>query len=163
MNKPEYIDVLPDYSVDLPKLLEEYRIVEHLMTDRKRPNTPVLIQRALNLATNFRCTDTLQSLSYTYDVVKHLMATHVFNTVTYRCIMPDTCYSWHTDFSQVCLHIPLVTNEGCRFVYEDRSFHMPANGSVYIVNNEKPHSFMNGGANPRVHITFENFGSRPER
>lgn len=161
--KPEYIEVVPNYSVDLSKLLEEYNMVQHLLSDRKRPNTPVLIQKALNIASDFRCTDTLQSLPYTYSIVQYLMAEYTFNTVTYRCILPDTCYSWHTDFSQVCLHIPLITNEGCRFVYEDKSFHMPANGSIYLVNNEKPHSFMNGGSKPRVHITFENFGSRPGR
>ncbi len=160
---PDYIETLPDYNFDLSKLLEEYNIVKHLLSDRKRPNSPVLIQRALNLAQGSRPSDTLESLPYTLSVVKNLMAKHHFNTVTYRCIMPDTCYSWHTDFSQVCLHIPLITNEGCRFVYEDKSFHMPANGSVYVVNNEKPHSFMNGGTEPRVHLTFENFGSRPTR
>jgi hypothetical protein len=160
---PDYIEILPDYKVDLSKLLEEYNMVKHLLSDRKRPNSPVLIQRALNLATGHRPTDTLDSLPYTVNVVKHLMATYSFNTVSYRCIMPDTCYSWHTDFSEVCLHIPLITNEGCRFVYEDKAFHMPADGSVYIVNNEKSHSFMNGGTEPRVHITLENFGSRPMR
>ena len=160
---PEYIDLLPDYKVDLDKLLEEYHMVKHLLSDRKRPNSPVLIQRALNLVSGHRPTDTLDSLPHTLNVVKHLMATYSFNTVSYRCIMPDTCYSWHTDFSEVCLHIPLITNEGCRFVYEDKSFYMPADGSVYVVNNEKPHSFMNGGTEPRVHITFENFGSRPMR
>ena len=160
---PNYIEVLPNYNVNVSEMLEEYNLVKHLMADRKRPNSPVLIQRALNLATDYQCTDILKSLPYTYGVVQHLIAEYKFNTVTYRCILPDTCYSWHTDFSQVCLHIPLITNEGCRFVYEDRAFHMPADGSVYVVNNEKPHSFMNGGSQPRVHITFENFGSRPQR
>lgn len=161
--KPEYIEVLPNYAVDLNKLLEEFNLVKHLLSDRKRPDSPVLIQRALTLASEFRCSDTLQSLPYTYNIVRHLMTEYTFNTVSYRCVLPDTCYSWHTDFSQVCLHIPLITNDGCRFVYEDKAFHMPANGSVYIVNNEKPHSFMNGGSNPRTHITFENFGTRPAR
>lgn len=160
---PNYIETLSDYKVDLVKLLEEYNIVKHLLSDRKRPNSPVLIQRALNLAQGHRPSDTLDSLPYTLSVAKHVMSEYNFNTVSYRCIMPDTCYGWHTDFSQVCIHIPLITNEGCRFVYEDRVFHMPADGSVYVVNNQKPHSFMNGGTEPRIHITFENFGSRPSR
>ena len=160
---PDYIEILPDYKVDLSKLLEEYNMVKHLLSDHNRPDSRVLIQRALNLATGHRPTDTLDSLPYTVGVVKHLMARYSFSTVTHRCIMPNTCYSWHTDFSKVCLHIPLITNEGCRFVYQDKAFHMPADGSVYVVNNEKPHSFMNGGTEPRVHITLENFGSRPMR
>ncbi len=160
---PDYIEILPDYRVNLDLLLDEYNIVKQLLSDRKRSDSPVLIQRALNLAQNFRPSDTLESLPYTLSVAKHLMAEYNFNTVSYRCIMPDTCYGWHIDFSQVCLHIPLITNEGCRFVYADRAFHMPADGSVYVVNNGKPHSFMNGGQEPRIHITLENFGAKPLR
>jgi len=38
---PDYIEILPDYKVDLSKLLEEYNMVKHLLSDRKRPNSPV--------------------------------------------------------------------------------------------------------------------------
>jgi len=160
---PDYIETLPDYKFDLGKLLEEYNIVKHLLSDRKRSNSPVLIQRALGLITDNIAQEVLAFLPYTNEVVTNLKTQYRFNTVTYRCIMPDTCYRWHTDFSQVCLHIPIITNLGCRFVYEDKSFHMPADGTVYIVNNEKYHSFMNGGNEPRVHITIENHGTRPNR
>jgi hypothetical protein len=33
---------------------------------------------------------------------------------------------------------------------------MPADGSAYVVNNGIPHSFMNAGSEPRLHLTFEN-------
>jgi hypothetical protein len=159
----DYIIPLKDYQVDIDTLLKEYTSIEHLMADRKRPGSPVLIQKALTIVQNSEESNLVQSIPYTYEVITYLRKTYLFNTVTYRSVMPDTCYSWHTDFSQICIHIPLITNQGCRFVYEDKSFHMPADGSVYVVNNEKPHSFMNGGNSPRVHITIENFGSRPNR
>lgn len=159
----EFIEPIPNYRVELDILRAEYESVKHLLSDRKRPNSPVLIQRALGLITGNEYHEALSSLPYTKEVVTYLKTQYRFNTVTYRSIMPDTCYRWHTDFSQVCLHIPIITNLGCRFVYEDKSFHMPADGTVYVVNNEKYHSFMNGGDEPRVHITIENHGTRPNR
>jgi hypothetical protein len=161
--KPNYLTPIKAYTVDVVRLVEEYKSVQQHMSDRKRPGTPVLIQKALTLVQDNIDSDILKTLPYTLEIATAIRNTYTFNTVSYRCIMPDTCYSWHTDFSQLCVHIPLITNEGCRFVYEDKAFYMPANGSVYIVNNERPHSFMNGGSVPRVHITFENFGSRPTR
>lgn len=159
----EYIEPLPNYKVDLELLRSEYETVKTLFSDRKRPNSTVLIQRALGLITDNVPQEVLSSIPYTKQVVTYLKTTYRYNCVTYRCMLPDTCYRWHTDFSQVCLHIPIVTNLGCRFVYEDRAFHMPADGTVYVVNNEKYHSFMNGGDTPRVHITIENHGTRPNR
>ena len=44
---------------------------------------------------------------------------------------PRSCLSWHRD-PERRIHIPIITNPGCRMVIEDESFHMPADGSVYI-------------------------------
>ncbi len=64
---------------------------------------------------------------------------------------PRSCLSWHRD-PEKRLHIPLITNPGCRMVIEDESFHMPADGSVYITDNTKYHNFFNGGEIERIHI-----------
>ena len=37
-------------------------------------------------------------------------------------------------------------------VIEDESFHMPADGSVYITDNTKYHNFFNGGEIDRLHL-----------
>ena len=42
---------------------------------------------------------------------------------------PRTCLSWHRD-PEMRLHIPIITNQGCKMVIEDQAFHMPANGSA---------------------------------
>ena len=59
--------------------------------------------------------------------------------------------SWHRD-PEPRLHIPIITNKGCRMVIEDVSKHMPADGSVTITNNTKYHNFFNGGEQNRIHL-----------
>jgi len=50
------------------------------------------------------------------------------------------------------LHIPIITNEGCKMVIENTAFHMPADGSGYITDNTKYHNFFNGSEIERVHL-----------
>ncbi|WP_435089852.1 aspartyl/asparaginyl beta-hydroxylase domain-containing protein [Candidatus Pelagibacter bacterium nBUS_30] len=64
---------------------------------------------------------------------------------------PRSTLSWHKD-PEPRLHIPIITNPGCRFVIEDRSFHLPADGGVWIVNAKKYHNFFNGGEEDRIHL-----------
>ena len=64
---------------------------------------------------------------------------------------PRTCLSWHRD-PEMRLHIPIITNQGCKMVIEDEAFHMPANGSAYLTDNTKYHNFFNGSEIERVHL-----------
>ena len=64
---------------------------------------------------------------------------------------PRSCLSWHRD-PEKRLHIPIITNPGCRMVIENESFHLPADGSVYITDNTKYHNFFNGGEIDRLHL-----------
>ena len=59
--------------------------------------------------------------------------------------------SWHRD-PEPRLHVPIITNLGCRMVIEDVSKHMPADGTVTITNNTKYHNFFNGGEQERIHL-----------
>ena len=47
---------------------------------------------------------------------------------------PRSTLSWHRD-PEPRLHIPIITNLGCRMVIGNVSQHMPANGKVTITNN----------------------------
>ena len=49
---------------------------------------------------------------------------------------PRSTLSWHRD-PEPRLHIPIITNKGCRMVIEEVCKHMPADGSVTITNNTK--------------------------
>ena len=64
---------------------------------------------------------------------------------------PRSTLSWHRD-PEPRLHIPIITNSGCRMVIEDFAHHMPADGTVTITNNTKYHNFFNGGEQDRIHL-----------
>ena len=64
---------------------------------------------------------------------------------------PRSTLSWHRD-PEPRLHIPIITNLGCRMVIENISKHMPADGTVTITNNTKYHNFFNGGEQARIHL-----------
>ncbi len=64
---------------------------------------------------------------------------------------PRSTLSWHKD-PEPRLHIPIITNPGCKMVIEDVAKHMPANGKVWITNNTRYHNFFNGGEQNRIHI-----------
>ena len=64
---------------------------------------------------------------------------------------PRSTLSWHRD-PEPRLHIPIITNMGCRMVMDEVSKHMPADGSVTITNNTKYHNFFNGGEQARIHL-----------
>ena len=64
---------------------------------------------------------------------------------------PRSTLSWHRD-PEPRLHVPIITNKGCRMVIEDVSKHMPADGTVTITNNTKYHNFFNGGEQNRIHL-----------
>jgi hypothetical protein len=77
-----------------------------------------------------------------------------YNLIRTRLIwlQPNTCYSLHKDNS-FRLHIPLVTNEDCKFIFLDDLdiFHLPA-GGVYKVDASKTHSFCNFSSEARLHL-----------
>ena len=106
--------------------------------------------------------DTIDEKKYS-EVCKPFKGTYieeVYNTISaewkigrMRFLMkpPRSCLSWHRD-PERRIHIPIITNPGCRMVIEDESFHMPADGSVYITDNTKYHNFFNGGEIDRLHL-----------
>src|SRR6056300_1341488 len=64
---------------------------------------------------------------------------------------PRSTLSWHRD-PEPRLHVPIITNPGCKMVIEDVAKYMPADGSVTITNNTKYHNFFNGGEQDRIHL-----------
>lgn len=64
---------------------------------------------------------------------------------------PRTCYTYHQDKTPR-IHVPIVTDEKCFFVYEDRVVRCPANGNSYYVDTRKRHTFVNCWTQDRIHI-----------
>lgn len=66
-------------------------------------------------------------------------------------VSPMTCYSMHKD-STPRIHIPIITNPECYFVFKAGIIqHMPA-GFVYWTNTVNLHTFMNCSTNSRLHL-----------
>ena len=66
-------------------------------------------------------------------------------------VSPMTCYSMHKD-STPRIHIPMITNPECYFVFKQGIIqHMPV-GSVYWTNTVNLHTFMNCSDEPRLHL-----------
>lgn len=66
----------------------------------------------------------------------------------------DEAY-WHQDSDgrdTFRLHIPIETNDECFFDYKDERNHMPADGSVYLVNVGKIHRALNLSSKDRYHL-----------
>lgn len=54
------------------------------------------------------------------------------------------------------IHVPLQTNDGVRFLFENAEFQMEL-GEAYEVNNITGHGGRNDGAEHRIHLVFEVF------
>jgi hypothetical protein len=66
-------------------------------------------------------------------------------------LKPFSCYSMHRDDS-VRLHIPLITNDKCFFVFKEDGLHNMEIGKVYWVDTLKEHSAMNCSSEWRLHL-----------
>ena len=89
--------------------------------------------------------------TYTETVYNILSERWKLGRVRFLMKPPRSCLSWHRD-PEKRLHIPMVTNRGCKMVVEERAYYLPADGTVYIVNNQKYHNFFNGSEKNRVHL-----------
>jgi hypothetical protein len=147
----EYIDKIPNVVVDIELILHESIALQNL----NWIDGP--IQKKLCVYRDNRWEDFTKGMSYTQTLVNSLKDYMPYNQVYYRYVKPNTCYNWHIDYMKTCLHIPLITNIGCKFIYENTMFNMPADGSVYIVNNSIYHTFINAGSKDRLHITMDIF------
>jgi hypothetical protein len=76
-------------------------------------------------------------------------------------ISPGGATSWHRDGAEqqyaVRLHIPVITNEGATFSTDEGAYHMPADGSCYLVGVNKMHKAVNEGTEDRIHIIMDVF------
>ena len=89
--------------------------------------------------------------TYVEEIYKMLKKEWKIGRARFLMKPPRSCLSWHRD-PEKRIHIPIITNPGCRMVIEDESYHMPADGSIYITDNTKYHNFFNGGEIDRIHL-----------
>ena len=118
-----------------------------------KPDTTNHEEQRLEKVEEHLYTELCPEFKDTYVEEVYNLITSKFKLGRVRFLMkpPRSCLSWHRD-PEMRLHIPIITNEGCRMVIEDTSFHMPSNGNGYITDNTKYHNFFNGSEVDRVHL-----------
>ena len=118
-----------------------------------KPDTTNVEEQRLPYIEEHRYTEICPEFKDTYVEEVYNLITSKFKLGRVRFLMKPhrSCLSWHRD-PEMRLHIPIITNEGCRMIINDVSFHMPSNGSAYIVDNTKYHNFFNGSEIDRVHL-----------
>ena len=89
--------------------------------------------------------------TYFKEVFDVLSSKYKLGRVRILLKQPRSTLSWHRD-PEPRLHIPIITNLGCRMVINNVAQHMPADGTVTITNNTKYHNFFNGGEQERIHL-----------
>jgi len=87
------------------------------------------------------------NIPYTNSILFHfdLYRSRVMN------LKSKTCLSYHKDPTKR-FHIPIVTNENCFFIIDKKYYHLPADGSCYIIDSTLPHTAVNASFSDRVHI-----------
>jgi len=118
-----------------------------------KPDTTNFEEQRLEPVQEHLYTEICPEFKDTYVEEVYNLITSKFKLGRVRFLMkpPRSCLSWHRD-PEMRLHIPIITNEGCRMVIEDTSFHMPSNGNGYITDNTKYHNFFNGSEFDRDHL-----------
>lgn len=66
-------------------------------------------------------------------------------------VEPWSCYSMHCDTTPR-IHIPIITNKECYFVYKHGLIEHLSVGNVYWVDTTKMHTFINCSPHHRVHL-----------
>ena len=118
-------------TVDTQKILNE---IDHLL----KPNDHVWLQKMHEFVYDIPYTNSLLLKYNTYNTrIMHLR--------------PKQCYTWHRDQTPR-IHVPLTTNDKCRFIIEDTCFDLPL-GNIYWVDTTRQHTAFNGNKEfDRYHI-----------
>jgi hypothetical protein len=66
-------------------------------------------------------------------------------------VMPFSCYTIHIDIG-ARIHIPLITNPECYFVFKESGLTHLSAGKIYWTDTRKLHTFINCSKEPRLHI-----------
>ena len=148
-------------SVDHTALLNEYTNIEKDIQWSEYPNGK---QAGLQYLYSDPWNDAVGRMKPSDDWSKCILNPFFKNTVFEEIInefglkrtrlmwlKPRSCYSMHRDDSPR-LHIPLITNEQCFFVFKDYGlFEMPI-GNAYKVDTRETHSAMNCSTEWRLHL-----------
>ena len=138
-----------ELAVDLDKLFMEYK---HFIEPNLTPNN-----NNTHLSTFVDLQDTKFANSYLATVSHRVYQRFQFSRIAVRVLAPLSSYKWHSDEGfDCCVHLPLVSNNGCFFIFENVNYRLIPNGNAYLMHlNQQKHTFLNSGEQHRIHIIYE--------
>ena len=86
-------------------------------------------------------------LPYTNSIISDL---GMFRTRV-MLLRPYQCLSYHRDATPR-IHIPLITDEKCMLIVDDKVIRLPADGNHYKIDTTLYHTALNGSNIERIHI-----------
>ena len=84
-------------------------------------------------------------------VFEELINKYKFHRTRLMWVNPYACYSMHKD-ENPRIHIPLITNAECYFVFRNGKIVNLKQDFVWWVDTTQPHTFMNCSDLPRLHL-----------
>jgi hypothetical protein len=84
-------------------------------------------------------------------IFEELIQKYKITRTRFMWLKPSCCYSMHKD-DTARIHIPIVTNEQCYFVFRDKGCFNLSTGNVYLVDTTQTHSAMNCSNEWRLHL-----------
>jgi len=84
-------------------------------------------------------------------VFEEVINKYNFKRTRLMWVGPNACYSMHKDTTPR-IHIPLVTNSECYFVFRNGTIMNLSSGNVWWVDTRLLHTFINCSDHPRLHL-----------
>jgi len=132
-------------SVDSDRLLKDYNLIE--------PNIEWIDYSPKGKQFNLQLEDeiSLKPLIYNTIIEEYINLFKLFRT-RLMWLGPKSCYSMHKD-THKRIHIPLITNDQCFFIFKIGLVrHIPI-GHAYLINSTLQHTAINGSFEHwRLHI-----------
>ena len=83
--------------------------------------------------------------------INSIIKEHNLYRVRLMNLKSKTCYSYHQDQGKR-FHIPIITDDNCFFVVDDKIVRYPADGNFVIVDTTKKHTAVNASWEDRIHL-----------
>ena len=139
--------------IDIQRILLEMQILPEYKTQlalKKAPGSKLSGEGTLSDlddVTEDMFTEFIYDMSYTNSILKK----HNVYRARLMKLKPKTNYTYHQDYTKR-FHIPLITNDKCFFVIDEKVIRYPADGNYYIVDTTKLHTAINASTEDRIHI-----------
>ena len=139
--------------IDIQRILLETQILpkyEDQLALQKAPGSKLSGQGTLSDlddVTENMFTEFIYDMSYTNSILKK----HNVYRARLMKLKPRSNYTYHQDYTKR-FHIPLITNDKCFFVIDEKVIRYPADGNYYIVDTTKLHTAINASTEDRIHI-----------